>query len=160
MTLLKFKRNKATYVLPIDLHLKSQLKVKNFVTHLVKAINNSGGLLIEESVIEGEGEDDNDIPIPKSEYIEENEDDIPIPESEFNDGDEKIDIEETKPLAQVTEEEITLAIPQDKTSPYSNKWIELSDSSIAEIEFHDYDVLGFKYVTDSDFNIIEAVYND
>ena len=144
-TIIKYKRSKCTYVAYVDLHLKSQQSVSNLVSHLVDILNASGGLQLTEA------EDDievDDIPIPKSEYL----DDVTV-KSESNGGD-PVKVET------VSSSDIRLAIAKDKTNPYANEWIELTeDSTVASIDLKDYVMLAFAY-GDEDFYVTEAVYDE
>lgn len=148
-TIIKFKRNKTTYVAYVDLHLKSQQTVDNLKAHLIDLLNASGGLDLNEP--EDDEMDADDIPIPKSEFIDEVE--IKTEPS----------VDATVPLSKVenvTVSDIRIAIAKDKTAPYANEWIELvDDNTVASIELKDYVIIAFGYGNE-DFFITEAVYDE
>lgn len=122
--------------------------MKNFKESLSQAIEQSGGLVLG---MEDETNDlgDDDIEVPKSEYID-NENDMMIEEREKpNVADD------------ISPDALTLALPKDKTAPYDNEWIEIiDDSSISNLKFNDYDIIAFKHHTDDGFFITEAAYEE
>lgn len=62
---------------------------------------------------------------------------------------------------QVTPEEIEIAFPKARDSPYANEWIHISDDLAIELTIlKDYDTIGFKYVDDADFSIEQPVYEE
>ena len=108
---------------------------------IVKSIMLTGGLKLNDS--EPLGEDEDDIPVPKSEFME----------------DEPQD-DSTNTITNVTAQDLKLAIPKDKTSLFDKNWIELeNDSSLAKLVFNDYDTIVFAY-KDEYFYVTEAIYND
>lgn len=149
MTILKFKRHRCTYTLPFTFPNKSSITVDHLVTQLIDAINNSGGLLLEDK---DDASYDNEI----------NEDDIEVPKSELidDDGDVKLEEGSDDNKKSVTKNEVSIAIPKDKSSPYDNQWIPIDDANLKDLIFNDYDILAFKYVNDGDFEVIEAAYED
>lgn len=153
ITILKFKNSKSTYMIPIDLEAKNAQTLTNFKKLLANIINQSGGIPDEEAM--------EDIEIPKSEFID---DDIEIPKSEFIDDDdidvpksELIDDEASKD--QINANDLRIATPKDKTSPYNNEWIEIDDDILNDLTFKDYDILAFA-LEDQPFNIVEAAYEE
>ncbi|CUM47390.1 unnamed protein product [Debaryomyces tyrocola] len=152
ITIIKFKRNKSTYVLPLDLNTKASLSLENFKSSLAKAIEQSGGISLVEEDEETNKLDEDDIEVPKSEYIDNME----------NDGMMEDNEEDFKNMIQdVKADNLILALPKDKTSPYDNNWIEITDdSSISSLKFNDYDVIAFKHVDDDRFFISEAAYDE
>lgn len=140
-------------MIPLDMAAKGQ-SVEKFKQLLCTMINQSGGLpLVDEP--EQELEED-DIEIPKSEFIDEE----PEPEPETGDVIMKEDDTETSANnALVTAQQLSIAIPKDKTSPYSNQWIPLDDSILKEVSFNDYDILAFG-IDDEPLQIVEAAYEE
>ncbi|KAM9912376.1 hypothetical protein OXX69_002615 [Metschnikowia pulcherrima] len=62
---------------------------------------------------------------------------------------------------QVSSEEIELAYPKARDTPYANEWIPIvDDSAIESTVMNDHDVIGFKYADDADFNIEQPVYEE
>lgn len=62
---------------------------------------------------------------------------------------------------QVSALDIELAFPKTKETPFNNEWIPISDdTSIEQTVLNDYDIIGFKYVDDADFNIEQPVYEE
>ncbi|KAK6458274.1 uncharacterized protein RJT20DRAFT_126258 [Scheffersomyces xylosifermentans] len=149
ISILKFKRGKTTYVIPFDTSVKSALSLDNLKASLADAIVASGGL---ELVEKDEPQD----PIGDDDEIDE--DDIPVPKSEFE--DDMLEIDDPNVVKDVSAVDIRLAVPRDKTTPYSNDWLEVDDSALSSIEFNDYDILAFSYGTEDNFNIIEAAYDE
>ena len=138
--------------MPLDLNTKGSLSLKNFTSSLSKAIEQSGGLPLIEEDEETNKLDEDDIEVPKSEYIDNQENDRMM---EDNEQDSKNMIQDVKA------EDLILALPKDKTSPYDNKWIEITDdSSISSLKFNDYDIIAFKHVEDDAFFISEAAYDE
>lgn len=129
------------------------LKLAQLKDQLVLAVNATGGFEDEadENPIDLSGEeplDDNDEQI--NDDIDDN---IVMPNSEF------IRENHTKKIPMVAEG-LKLGIPQDKTAPYSNQWIELTDEILQDIEFRDYDIIAFLYTEFDRFFIKEPVYED
>ncbi|KAK6203417.1 uncharacterized protein RJT21DRAFT_27126 [Scheffersomyces amazonensis] len=156
ITILKFKRGRATYVFPIDLQQSKAQTLENFKSLLSKAINASGGLSIvdDEPIPVDEDEDDEEanipIPIPKPEYME----DIDIDTDDNSNSNPNI-------IKKVESSQLRLAIPKDKSSPYENEWIELlDDTTLSSIIFNDYDILAFAYGNDDPFDVIEAAFEE
>lgn len=107
---------------------------------LAKAITSSGGLsLVEEEV--GIAEDD--IDVPQSEFVE-----------------ETIDEKDDNKVQNIDFEDIRIATPKDKSSPYDNHWIEISsDEELKKLTLTDYDIFAFGYKSD-EFNIKDFTYED
>ncbi|KAI5956793.1 hypothetical protein KGF54_000410 [Candida jiufengensis] len=154
ITILKLKNGKLTYTLTLK-----QITITTIQQELANAINNSGGL--QTSSIKEELDEEEDIPVPKSEFDQEikqedddmlDEDNIPVPKSEFE-INEEIDSNTIK----VEAESLRFAFPKDNSSPYDNKWIELDDENFSDIDFKDFQILAFATNEDEEFNIIEAV---
>lgn len=103
----------------------SNITIPVLQTELAEAINALGGFQ----------DDDSDIPVPKSELMEEVE-------------SEKVD-----------PQSIALAVPQDKANPYDNRWIKLDDKTLKALKFADYDILAFS-VGNEDFNVTEPTYEE
>lgn len=87
------------------------------------------------------------------------EDSIPVPKSEFEVVEQDVsgngsDVQHVDP------EELRVAIPRNRSSPYDNEWIELTEDNINEVEFKDYDILAFTTSSDDKFAIVEAAYNE
>ncbi|CUM64301.1 LOW QUALITY PROTEIN: uncharacterized protein PRCAT00001901001 [Priceomyces carsonii] len=149
LTILKFKRDRTTWVIPLDLTIKNNFTLKVFKEKLKESINSSGGLIINDSEsrasdYEAENEEEMAIPVPKSGYADEM--DVAL--------DDDLNV-----VHQIGIEEIRLAIPKDKLSPYDNQWIELhEDESLQRILFSDYDIIAFRYTGDENFTIREAAY--
>ncbi|GEQ72105.1 hypothetical protein JCM33374_g5791 [Metschnikowia sp. JCM 33374] len=62
---------------------------------------------------------------------------------------------------QVTAEDMELAYPKTRESPYANEWIHISDdSAIESVVLNDYDIIGFKHADDQDFGIEKPVYEE
>lgn len=137
--------------MPVDLS-KNALTLKYFKESLAESINQSGGLeLIEQEQQPDNDIDENDIVVPKSEYMDNNETDKMLEDRE-NSGNV---------IDEINANDLGLAIPKDKTSPYDNQWIELADdASIGNITFNDYDIIAFRYIDDDEFHIIEAAYEE
>ncbi|KSA03304.1 uncharacterized protein AC631_00942 [Debaryomyces fabryi] len=152
ITIIKFKRNKSTYVLPLDLSTKASLSLKNFKASLATSIEQSGGLSLVEEDEETNKLDEDDIEVPKSEFIDNLE----------NDGMMEDNAEDTKNIIHdLKADDLVLALPKDKTSPYDNNWIEITDdSSISSLQFNDYDIIAFKHVDDDTFFVSEAAYDE
>ncbi|EGV62566.1 hypothetical protein PSN45_000245 [Yamadazyma tenuis] len=149
VTILKFKRGKSTYVVPIEFSTKSFQTLQN---RLLDIINNSGGLTLSED--EPMMEDEDDIKVPKSEFIDE--------EEETGETDIKDAIMKDSPPPQtriVKAGELAIGLPRDKTSPYSNDWVTVDDTILSTIEFNDYDILAFA-VDGEPFNVVEAAYEE
>lgn len=130
-----------------------KLTLEQLKNELVLAVNSTGGFEDEadENPIDLSGEeplDDNDEQI--NDDIDDN---IVMPNSEF------IRKNYTKKIPMVADG-LKLAIPQDKTAPYSNQWIELTDEILEGIEFRDYDIIAFSYTEFDHFFIKEPVYDD
>ncbi|CCE81673.1 Piso0_002336 [Millerozyma farinosa CBS 7064] len=143
---IKFKRNKVTFVVLLDLVSKSSKSINKIKETLCDVISASGGLNLKE--VETDGLKEDDIVVPKSEYL-----------TESNDEDEKED--NTDIVKNISPNDIRLAIPKDKTSPYDNEWIEITNDSIFdELTFNDYDIIAFAYKTDDGFYVEEATYNE
>lgn len=150
VTILKLKRAKTTYLLTLPLApTKSTYNlIKELLVHI---INESGGLKPED---EGNDQDmakdeemvkdDEDIEIPKSEFADELGDDNQTPETGIN----------------VEIDDLSIALPKDKSAPYDNNWIEVDEGTLAGVTFTDYDIVAFKYVDDPDFQVVEAAYEE
>ncbi|RLV96556.1 hypothetical protein JA1_000040 [Spathaspora sp. JA1] len=138
ITILKFKSSQITYTIPF-LTITS---LEQFKQELADAINNSGGIQPDEPVREQQqevdDEDEENIPVPKSEFIEE-------------------DDEQEQVLVKI--EQLRIAVPRDLSAPYDNQWLELDDSSLSKIKFKDYNILAFS-VNDEPFEIVEAAYEE
>lgn len=128
------------------------MSLKNFKASLAKSIEQSGGLSFDKEDEATDKLDEDDIEVPKSEYIDNLENDKM---ADDNEGESKNIIQYLKA------DDLMLALPKDKTSPYDNKWIEITDdSSIANLKFNDYDVIAFKHVEEDAFFISEAAYDE
>ena len=138
--------------MPLDLNAKASLSIANFKSSLARAVEQSGGLSLVEEDEETNKLDNDDIEVPKSEYIDNVENDGMVDDNE----------EDTKNIIQdVNGDDLILALPKDKTSPYDNTWIEITDdSSISSLKFNDYDIIAFKHVDDDTFFISEAAYDE
>lgn len=138
--------------MPLDLNAKASLSIANFKSSLARAVEQSGGLSLVEEDEETNKLDNDDIEVPKSEYIDNVENDGMVDDNE----------EDTKNIIQdVKGDDLILALPKDKTSPYDNTWIEITDdSSISSLKFNDYDIIAFKHVDDDTFFISEAAYDE
>lgn len=138
--------------MPLDLNTKGSLSLKNFKSSLAKSIEQSGGLSLIEEDEETNNLNEDDIEVPKSEYIDNMENDGMVEDNE----------EHSKNIIQdVKADDLVLALPKDKTSPYDNKWIEITDdSSISSLKFNDYDIIAFKHADDDKIFISEAAYDD
>ncbi|KAG2731279.1 hypothetical protein G9P44_005695 [Scheffersomyces stipitis] len=146
ISIIKFKRGKYTYVIPIEFEAEGAKTLENIKRLLIEAIVASGGLtLIEEDPLPEDEEDldEDNIPVPKSEYIQDEE-----------------DIDNPNIISELAPIDIRLAVPKDKTNPYGNEWIELDDNKLANIDFNDYDILAFAYGTEESFEVIEAAYEE
>lgn len=96
--------------------------------------------------VETDGLEKDDIVVPKSEYLTENNNEDEQPNS-------------TNIVKNISPNDIRLAIPKDKTSPYDNEWVEITDDLVFdELTFNDYDILAFAYKTDDRFYVEEATY--
>ncbi|EMG45720.1 Vacuolar protein sorting-associated protein, putative [Candida maltosa Xu316] len=145
----------------------------------------------EDIEIDHDDDDDlEDIEIPKSEFIEEEEEKEEEQKEEEQDEQEKEEVEvkeepkqpEIKPEVKterkvakpktittttttttttVNPNGIRIAIPQDKSSPYDNKWKEISvDDHLEDLGLKDYDILSFAYGEHDQFEIIEPAYEE
>ncbi|EGW30345.1 uncharacterized protein SPAPADRAFT_52437 [Spathaspora passalidarum NRRL Y-27907] len=137
ITVLKFKRSRITYTIPFT----STTSLQHLKQQVADAINNSGGVQSDEPEREpvDEEDDEENIPVPKSEFIENG--------------------EEEQAEVLVTPEQLRIAVPQDMSSPYDNQWLELDDSMLQKIKFKDYNILAFG-VDDEPFDIVEAAYEE
>ncbi|KAK6460137.1 hypothetical protein DFJ63DRAFT_338829 [Scheffersomyces coipomensis] len=150
ITILKFKRGRATYVLTFDLSQSKTLTVQVFKQKLAQIIKSSGGLAIEDAdPISADLDGDQDI----------DEESIPVPKPEFM---EDIEIEDDPNIIkEVNAAELRIAVPKDKASPYDNEWIEISDdSTLASLIFNDYDIIAFAYGEEDTFDVIEAAFEE
>lgn len=133
-------------MIPIKISSLASPKIDAIIVQLVYAINSSGGLLLEDNEEPDALDEEDEIDVPKSDYMEE------------------VDIKEEPGLAPkkiVDVKDITLAVPKDKAAPYDNQWIELADEQNFDlIKFSDYDLIAFKYVDDENYAIVEANYED
>lgn len=86
------------------------------------------------------------------------EDSIPVPKSEFEVVEQDVSVNGSD-VQHVDPEELRVAIPRNRSSPYDNEWIELTNDNINEIEFKDYDILAFTTGSDDQFAIVEAAYD-
>lgn len=145
VTILKLKRAKTTYILTLPLApTKSTYNlIKELLVHI---INESGGLKPEDEGDQDEEmiKDDEDIEIPKSEFADELDNDNQKPETGIN----------------VEIDDLSIALPKDKSAPYDNNWIEVDEGTLAGVTFTDYDIVAFKYVDDPDFQVVEAAYEE
>ncbi|KAF5210434.1 hypothetical protein E0198_003310 [Clavispora lusitaniae] len=67
VTILKFKRARSTYVIPIQLTVKKNFTIASFTETLAEAINLSGGLhIIEDGSMADEGEPDEGLQVKAS----------------------------------------------------------------------------------------------
>lgn len=134
--------------------VKNSSTIENFVTTLIQVIEQSGGLLLLDNEVAAVGDD-----------VEINEDDIEIPQSEFIDGDEEtssknLTEDESERILTLSSEDIKIAVPKDKTNPYSNNWIEISsDADLSSLVFNDYDIISFSY-SGEPFTVVEAAYEE
>ncbi|KAI5968589.1 hypothetical protein CANMA_002334 [Candida margitis] len=145
ITILKLKNGKLTYLLTL-----STITLDNIRQDLALAINKSGGIPSQDAEAEIKKQE---------EEIEEDiidEDNIPVPKSEF----EVIEDVGGGDAHQVDSDDLRIAIPRNESSPYDSEWIELSDDTIDEVEFKDYDILAFATAPDEKFAIVEAAYED
>ena len=142
-TILKLKRYTSTFILTIEpSHSLEDIKYQ-----LCNIIKNSGGLPAIQD-LEMKNEDEEDIAVPKSEYID-NVDEI------------KEEVQDESAIAKVLVDDIRVAYPKDSTQPYSNNWIELSeDSDIAELSLKDFDILAFAYGSEEQIEIVEPAYEE
>lgn len=158
ITIIKFKRATATYVIPLKFDAKLPLTVYDLKTKLIKAIELCGGLTLVETekiVLE------DDIEVPKSEFLDEEREQPEEDEEEevVVEDDDRLQIDENV-VKNVSIEDIKLAIPQDKSNAYDNKWIEIkTDEELQDLTFNDYDIIAFSY-RDLNFEIVEATYDD
>lgn len=137
LTVIKFKRGKSTYVIPLD--LSKNKKMKDFKSSLASMINESGGL----------SNDDDD--------MDQDQDlDIEVPQSELIDQETQTVNPQT---ITVSDKELKIATPKDKTNPYSNQWIEIDEAILDELSFNDYDILAFA-TQEEEFHVIEAAYEE
>ena len=141
-------------MIPVDFTTKAGKSVDSVKHMLSSMINQSGGLPLADDVerdveIVGEDVDEDQIEVPKSEFIDDEEPDVIM-----KDGPES-----TSSQVQVTVDQLNIAIPKDKTSPYSNQWIEVDDSIFKDVTFNDYDILAFA-IDDEPFQIVEAAYEE
>lgn len=145
MTILKLKRAKTTYILTLPLApAKSTYNlIKELLVHI---INESGGL---------KPEDEEE---PKDEDMAKDED-IEIPKSEFED-ELGPDSQKPEPGINVQLDDLSIALPKDKSAPYDNNWIEVDEGTLAGVTFTDYDIVAFKYIDDPDFHVVEAAYDE
>lgn len=133
----------------VDLSTKTGKSVKSFQALLSNMVNHTGGL--QKNEVEDIPMDEDNIEVPKSEFLDDENEDIEVPESEFASNiDEK---------SMIVDKQIRLAIPKDKTQPYINEWVELQDSILVDIQFNDYDILAFA-IDDENFEIIESAYEE
>lgn len=129
------------------------------MSHLVDVLNGSGGLHLKEV-----DEDADGIAVPKSEHLDDD-DDIVVPKSEYLDEDDVVVNDasagaDSVKVESVSSDDIRIAVAKDKTTPYANEWLELSDDSmVTSLEFKDYMVLAFAY-GDEEFYITEGVYDE
>lgn len=66
-----------------------------------------------------------------------------------------------KPGLQIAPDEILLALPKARDTPYENEWLEVvDDDPLRAIIFNDHDVVAFKYVDDADFHIKKPEYEE
>lgn len=139
--ILKFKRSNSTYIIYTS---SNNLSIDHLKDQLLQSIKLTGGLKLNDN--EPVIEDEDDIPVPKSELMEDE------PQEELQVAHDAI--------TNVTPDDFKLAIPKDKTALFDNNWIELvDDSSVAKLVFNDYDVIVFAY-QDEDFYVTEAVYDE
>ncbi|CAK9440183.1 uncharacterized protein LODBEIA_P42830 [Lodderomyces beijingensis] len=161
ITILKLKKGKLTYTLTVQ----PPITLDAIKTQLAVAINSSGGLqsaeeevvdeeidAIEDDIVaDADGEDEEDIPVPKSEYIEEEE------EEEEEQGEQ---VMEEVSGETVEADDIRVAVPRNPASPYDNEWVELDDSNVEEVAFKDYYILAFATIPGEEFSIVEAAYEE
>ncbi|KAG7665627.1 uncharacterized protein J8A68_000833 [[Candida] subhashii] len=139
--ILKFKRGKTTITLPI-----STISLDSIKQELTSAINSTGGVqpIKEEEEAQENFDDEDAIPVPKSEYL-----------------DDDVEQQTESDVVSVSPDQIRIGIPKDPTSPYDNQWTEIdSDEILSDIIFKDYDILAFEYLENQPFEIVEAAYDD
>lgn len=126
------------------------ITLDNIRNDLATAINNSGGIPSKDETdeIKRENEEENLM----------DEDSIPVPKSEFEVVEQDVSVNGSD-VQHVDPEELRVAIPRNRSSPYDNEWIELTNDNINEIEFKDYDILAFTTGSDDQFAIVEAAYD-
>lgn len=135
----------------IDLSVKKNCNADMVKQSLYSIIVQSGGIAVNEEDIE-EGIEE-DIEVPKSEFID---------EGEGGGGDEGGDSggDSGTDKLQFNHHDLKLAIPKDKTSPYSNDWIDISpETNLGDANFSDYDIVGFS-IGDEPVHIIEPAYEE
>lgn len=54
---------------------------------------------------------------------------------------------------QVTADEIEIALPKNRETPYDNAWFVATDEALQSLVFNDYDLLAFKFADDENFRI-------
>ncbi|CAD1813656.1 hypothetical protein FOB58_005183 [Candida parapsilosis] len=145
ITILKIKSGKLTYLLPLE-----TITLDNIRNGLALGITNSGGIPTQD--------ENEDIKRENREQDLMDEDNIPVPKSEFEVVEDLREVDGT--TQHVDPEELRIAFPRDRSSPYANEWIELTEENIDEVEFKDYDILAFTTSTRDDFAIVEAAYDD
>ncbi|PVH20082.1 hypothetical protein CXQ85_001861 [Candidozyma haemuli] len=126
VTILKFKRSRSTYSIPLILDKKT-LNQETLITALKNAINSSGGLRIVDNLdVDEEG-----IPPPEEEGVE------------------------------VTAEDLSLALPKDRSAPHENQWYPVEDDKqLEDLVFNDYDLIAFKFADDQEFRIEESEFGE
>lgn len=137
------KRYTSTYIVTIE----PSNSLEDIKYQLCDIINNSGGLPTTQD-LDVKHEDEEDIEVPKSEYID--------------DVDEiKEETPDESAITKVLIDDIRLAYPKDSTQAYSNSWIELGeDADIAELNLKDFDILAFAYGPEEQFQIVEPAYEE
>lgn len=122
-------------------------------THLLEAINNSGGLptRTEEEEFQDDEiiEDENDIPVPKSEFADGEETDALNDDDDdrkdVEEGDLKMEMKQDKVTGKIIGdiEQLRIAVPKNPQAPYDNEWIELTEENFDDVEFKDFTILAF-----------------
>lgn len=60
---------------------------------------------------------------------------------------------------QITAEDILLAYPLTRDTPYENQWTEIvGDDNLKAMILADYDIFAFKYIDDAEFHITKPEY--
>lgn len=148
ITILKLKKDKITYTLALTSPTLTSIR-----THLLEAINNSGGVPTqteEEEFHDDEIiEDENDIPVPKSEFADGEETDALNDDDDdrkdVEEGDLKMEMKQDKVTGKIIGdiEQLRIAVPKNPQAPYDNEWIELTEENFDDVEFKDFTILAF-----------------
>lgn len=144
--------------MPIDLSMKKNCNGDMVKQSLYNIIVQSGGVPVneqEEDIEDGIGEDE--IEVPKSEFIDE---DDGGDDGGDGGGDNSNNADSGTDKLQFKHHDLKLAIPKDKTSPYSNDWIDITpETNLGDANFTDYDIIGFS-IGDEPIHIIEPAYEE